>query len=66
MSRCLRETKPVRPGGRQPPCSTLSISLISLHWIALMSLSAEEVSGFFHPLQIEVTWRARGEVSEQV
>ena len=44
-----------RPRSLQPPCCTLSILLISLHWPAFTSLSAEEISGFFHLLEIKIT-----------
>ncbi len=44
-----------RPRGPQSPCCTLSIPLISLRWLTLTSLSAEEISGFFYPLEIKIT-----------
>lgn len=44
------------PGACSLPAA-VSIPLISLRWPALASFSAEEISGFFHLLEIKITWR---------
>lgn len=55
----MSEGDKASPVGPQPPCCTLSIPLISLHWLVVTSLSAEEVSGFFHLLEIKIPWRSQ-------
>lgn len=62
LDQCLHVCgRRVWPGlwGLEPPCCTLSIPLISLCWLTLMSLSAEEVRGFFHLLEIKITCRGK-------
>lgn len=59
------------PAHGLPRCPFVDPPHLPLLARPLLSSSAEEISGFFHPLEIEITWRGRevkrpsGLVSEQ-